>query len=227
MDARSRRRQMKEAAERQRARTRESQEGEAVPDDAPLHNTLGPSDTSVMPDELAQYASDEVDCPFCAERIKAKAKVCKHCARDVTKAPTSKPAKAAGPRRAKSDRVSVVHHHHHAAGSGKSGGVAAVLAVLIPGLGHIYAGRLVPGLLYLFGLPVGMFVATIVVAGAGFAAGAAAGGEAGAVAGYGGGILFMWLVGFAVYVWQIVDAYSSCASGASGGARPQRRRGRR
>lgn len=27
--------------------------------------------------------SDETECPFCAEIIKAKAKVCKHCGRDV------------------------------------------------------------------------------------------------------------------------------------------------
>ncbi|MBX3466137.1 MAG: TM2 domain-containing protein [Planctomycetes bacterium] len=223
MDPRARRRQMKEAAERQRARSQESQEGEPLgeAEDAPLHNTLGPGDTSAVPDELARFASDEVECPFCAERIKAKAKVCKHCGRDVA-APPPKASKP-GLRRGASERVAAVHHHHHA-GAGKSGGVAAVLAVLLPGLGHIYAGRLVAGLLYLFGLPIGMFVATIVVASAGLAAGAAAGGDAGALAGYGGGVLFMWLIGLLVYLWQIFDAYSSCSPGGARSPRRPRRR---
>ncbi|MDE5682307.1 MAG: hypothetical protein K2I05_08300, partial [Mailhella sp.] len=30
-----------------------------------------------------QTANEYTECPYCAERIKKKAKVCKHCGRDI------------------------------------------------------------------------------------------------------------------------------------------------
>lgn len=42
----------------------------------------------------------------------------------------------------------VVHHHHHAAKP--SGGVAAVLSFLVPGLGQLYQGKLLIGFLWFF-----------------------------------------------------------------------------
>lgn len=75
---------------------------------------------------------EEVECPACAELVKARAKVCKHCGNDLTQ--PHRRGKSGRARRP-SERVTVVHHHH---GSTKSPGLAAVLAFFFPGVGHIY-----------------------------------------------------------------------------------------
>ena len=65
---------------------------------------------------------DLIDCPFCSEAIRATAKKCKHCGEFVD--------------------------GRNMAGTGFitrswSPGTAAVLALLIPGLGHLYKGQII------------------------------------------------------------------------------------
>jgi membrane protein YdbS with pleckstrin-like domain len=45
------------------------------------------SQQAVAPPLAPRESRDERDCPYCAERILARARVCKHCGRDVAPAP--------------------------------------------------------------------------------------------------------------------------------------------
>ena len=45
------------------------------------------SQPAVAPAAAPRESRDERDCPYCAERILARARVCKHCGRDVAPAP--------------------------------------------------------------------------------------------------------------------------------------------
>jgi membrane protein YdbS with pleckstrin-like domain len=45
------------------------------------------SQQAVAPPAAPRGSRDERDCPYCAERILARARVCKHCGRDVAPAP--------------------------------------------------------------------------------------------------------------------------------------------
>jgi TM2 domain-containing membrane protein YozV len=60
-------------------------------------------------------------CPFCAEDIQDAALVCKHCGRSMAGDVAVKPARTWSP------------------------GVAAVMSFFIPGLGHLYKGRVLAG----------------------------------------------------------------------------------
>ncbi len=44
---------------------------------------LVPASAAPRPNEQIESSRDEVECPFCAERILAKARVCKHCKKEV------------------------------------------------------------------------------------------------------------------------------------------------
>ncbi|MBI3332216.1 TM2 domain-containing protein [Candidatus Peregrinibacteria bacterium] len=73
-------------------------------------------------------------CPFCAEEIKVDAKKCKHCGEFLN--PDMRPPQ-------------------HAQGKTPNPGVAAVLSVFLPGLGHIYCGRFGIGFAFMFLTPFG------------------------------------------------------------------------
>lgn len=84
---------------------------------------------------------DRIECPKCAEFIRSAAQVCRFCGYDLvadqmtprSDAPAMAAARAAGGRTAvPKDPV-----------------IAGVMAVLLPGLGHIYVGRVRAGLGYL------------------------------------------------------------------------------
>lgn len=197
MDRETRKR-LREAAERRRASGEPPLD--APPPDAPLENTLQPPGD----DGVGFAVPSEIDCPFCAERIKAQAKVCKHCGRDLDeKLGKKRPAERAS---------SVVHHHHHAAGGVvKNPGIAAVLAFFWPGVGHIYAGQIAFGLAFFVGWPVIVFIALY------------AGLLSFVAKDRGAGMLVALLVVGCAYVFQIYDAYHA-ASRPDRPARAKRRR---
>ena len=168
----SRHRAMREAAER--ARSKSDEQPAYDEPDAPLEHTLGSS--SGLP--------EEIECPDCAEVIKARAKVCRFCGAEIAS------PKQRAKRRASSGRVKrsggggsrVVHHHHH---SSVSPGAAAVLSAFVPGLGQLYAGQLTKGvLMLLLGAPIAIVV----------------------------GFFTLGLGYLAYIVWAVFDAYSSATS---------------
>ncbi|MBI4133556.1 TM2 domain-containing protein [Candidatus Uhrbacteria bacterium] len=74
-------------------------------------------------------------CPFCAEEIKADAKKCRHCGEFLSP-----------------ELRQLQHQTQHRP---PNPGVAAVLSVFLPGLGHIYLGQFGIGLALMFITPLG------------------------------------------------------------------------
>lgn len=163
-----------------------------------------PSPDAELSNTLAADLDAEVDCPDCAEKVKSRAKVCKHCGNDLTQErkpsrTSRRPGASSGARR-RVDYLPMV--------ATRSPGVAAVLAVFIPGLGHLYAGQIAFGLGYMLGVPF-LFVAPMLLVGAtALGGGHAAAGAKGALAGYAATVLIGYALGFALWVWQIFDAYN-------------------
>ena len=109
-------------------------------------------------------------CPKCGREVTEDMNVCPYCGNPLKILPTSPQAP-----------TSTVAY------STKNPGIAALLSI-IPGLGQIYAGRIVRGLLFLFfGIPVAAILAALfwwtIVA------------------------LFLPLI---FWIWNIFDAYSLC-----------------
>lgn len=103
---------------------------------------------------VAESAPETMECPRCAETIKARAKMCRFCQLDL-EAPLAEPER----RRPRSGRVTVerddppatvVHHHYHdAPRSAPSAGVAGVLSFFWCGLGQIYCGHVGRGIAFM------------------------------------------------------------------------------
>lgn len=56
------------------------------PNICPLCNSVGLIPAHLVPIEAndePEETRDEIECPYCAEKILAKAKICKHCGKDV------------------------------------------------------------------------------------------------------------------------------------------------
>lgn len=109
-------------------------------------------------------------CPRCGKEVTEDMNICPYCGYQLKGAP----ATAQTP-------TSTVSY------GTKNPGIAALLSI-IPGIGQIYAGRLVRGLLFLFlGLPIAAVLAA----------------------------LFWWTIialflPFAFWVWNMFDAYNLC-----------------
>lgn len=181
MDRRKALRKMKEAREESAVEPAPT----AAPD-APLSNTLGFGSTDA-PEPLV-----EIDCPRCAERIKAKAKECRFCGQVIGE--SVRPSKSKIKAKVGSQALTTV----------SSPGTAAVLAFFVPGLGHIYCGKIAFGLGYMASVPVVFFLGTLLGVAGAVKSGTGAAGVGGTfVAAYAGAI--------AIWVWQIVDAYNSAS----------------
>src|SRR5262245_30454129 len=98
-----------------------------------------------------------VNCPKCQHPLRVETIPTVHAvqATVVMAAPVEEAPRRRKRRYEDDDEPREVHHYHH--GSGKSGGVAAILEVLPGmflqtfGIGHMYAGNVGMGLLFMFG----------------------------------------------------------------------------
>lgn len=139
-------------------------------------------------------------CPACAEALPPGARVCGSC---------GERRESWRPRRSLPER------------SSRSPGLAAALAAIFPGAGHLYCERIAAGLMVMFVFPAALSVVALLALLLGPLIGAATGSSAGTVAGVGGAYLLVVAVAFGGYVWQILDAYASARPAAP---RFQRRR---
>ena len=86
-------------------------------------------------------AADSKPCPFCREWIKVEARRCRHCGESLD--PVLRAAEEAS-------RTALERRN-----PSFSPGVARVLSVILPGLGHIYRGKLLSGFLWMIVTPLG------------------------------------------------------------------------
>ncbi len=119
-------------------------------------------------------------CPACAEALTPGARVCASCGERRA---------SWRPRRSLPERAT------------RSPGLAAALAAIFPGAGHLYCERIAAGLAIIFVFPIGLSAAAATL----FSTGAAVAG----VAGLGGAYLLVVALAFGGYAWQIHDAYAS------------------
>jgi TM2 domain-containing membrane protein YozV len=110
-------------------------------------------------------------CPKCGKEVTEEMNVCPYCGNPLKVMPAYT--------QAPSSRVSV---------GTKNSGLAAVLSLIIPGVGQMYAGQIGRGLLFLFiGIPLTAIIA----------------------------LFFFWLIlplflPLAFWIWNIFDAYNLC-----------------
>ena len=110
-------------------------------------------------------------CPKCGKEVTEEMNVCPYCGNPLKVMPTQREPPAS--------RVTV---------GTKNSGLAAVLSLIIPGLGQMYAGQIGRGLLFLFVV----VPLTVIIA-----------------------LFFFWLIlplflPLAFWIWNIFDAYNIC-----------------
>lgn len=162
-----------------------------------------PSDFVAVEVEDATLA-ESVECPKCAEPIKARAVVCRWCGYDLERG--TRPA---------SRGLSLGGTQHVVVHIPKSPGVAVVLSFFWSGLGQMYCGRIGKGLAFMLAPLLLLFLwfsGALVVSRGPY-------GETGYVA---------WIVAlpigfFLLWIWQLVDAYQTAQSAGSAGPYGRRR----
>jgi TM2 domain-containing membrane protein YozV len=126
--------------------------------------------TDAPPVAAEADARDEMPCPYCSHLLPKGAEHCNHC-----------------------DWI----HGASETAEGKASDAVAVLFSIVPGLGHIYKGHILAGLLWMIGaIPVGIFVFL-----AAFAS-----------AGWGLGLFFFYLAAAMLHAYGINDRVAPRAS---------------
>jgi hypothetical protein len=119
--------------------------------------------TDAPPKEITPTESDKMPCPLCGHLLPKDARSCDRC--DWTRQETQ-------------------------TAEGKASDAMAVLLSVIPGLGHIYKGHRLAGLLWMAGaIPAGIFVLIAAFASAGF----------------GAGLFFLYLIAVMLHAYAIED----------------------
>jgi TM2 domain-containing membrane protein YozV len=108
--------------------------------------TQRPPEPPVIPVPAAPKADPEIDCPFCGETIKAKAKKCRHCGEILDVVLRAAQASAG---QSVVTNVNVVQNAGEYYGRRWSPAVAILLSFIFPGLGQIYKGQVVNGIVWM------------------------------------------------------------------------------
>jgi hypothetical protein len=120
--------------------------------------------TDAPPTRPESTAADKMHCPFCGHLLPKDAQSC--------------------------DRCDWKHGATDTTAEGKASDAVAVILSIIPGLGHIYKGHKLAGLLWMAGaVPVGIFVFLAAVASAGF----------------GIGLFFFYLIAVMLHAYAVDD----------------------
>lgn len=90
-------------------------------------------------------------------------------------------------------------------GKEKEGVLALVLSLIVPGLGQIYCGKILRGLMILILLPIAYIGIMMLVVFGAMGGGMMNGNDS--VFYFSGIMLVVWIVGLIIWIWQIVDAY--------------------
>lgn len=145
-------------------------------------------------DDEDQDEDETIECPDCAEPIRARAKVCRYCGCSIGRDRRGRPIK-----RPRGDERGGREGRVGRGGRGSrlrpraNPGLAAVLSAIWPGAGCIYAGHILMGILIMVGGP--MLVLVLLMAGA--------------MAGLGaGGLLVPWFAALAIWIFQIYYSYT-------------------
>src|SRR5206468_7316135 len=125
-----------------------------------LGGSLEYTDAPTQPQEVS---ADKMPCPYCGHLLSKDAQRCDRCDWARSAIETAE---------------------------GKASDAVAVLLSIIPGLGHIYKGHRLAGLLWMAGaIPAGIFVFLAAIASAGF----------------GAGLFFFYLIALMLHAYAIYD----------------------